>query len=761
MADFKDETTAAECVYSNMKTFANYTIKTKFPNYIDGLKDIGRRILWTIHKMPGLPKELTVSGKVVEMHPHGDASINMAISVMTQPFTHIVPLVYSESNFGSYDGDDPAGARYVDVGESDMARELFFDDTNLDMLKMVTCESESGTEPANLVPKLPTALMIPGFAIAVGYQSNTAPCSIPELCKLTKEFIKLRNSNVDWMPKTRKTLVKYMLPDFATHCMLRNSSELIEHYRNGDFDYPAVVDGVMTVTRDRIIIYNLPPDKAFREVTFKVGSTMAKSKGSWEAQNFQQMEDFADKDEGVMHGKFECVVRRGMNPFDVLATLKKKIQFSSNWIPSRHYTDHTGRLLKETPITLLDKWYNARYNEVLGDLKQTLNKLVDQQRRLMALVIIRDHDKEVFNIFRSSKDIETTVPILVEKFHLTRYQAKFVSGLTFAQITGKGKADLLAELEEIKKKMDELNKKFHQIPDIMIKQIEDFERKFVDKPYTQGEMTYDLRRRCTVPKYIGAAIYKKDGYILIEDELEFDKILKSFDPEEIDLMLFDRFGDIRAVGAEEDIEEGHDLPKYLNAGYVNRFVKPAYTACTLNKQGAMLLKGLVPPQENMRSALPIGNEFTLIVKSGVISREKVSEKYVRKGISAGPTIKDAMYVGPAGTDLIVIHGTSSQANNLIIERVDLSKNPGKLRKIPVGEWRILNVVHPDTKRVYVNIPEVLRQRCSTRHLVIDNIGDIVKPGERLNCVFGRNTIKSDFKFGLLRKKSSIVVATRV
>ena len=761
MSDFKDETTASECVDYNMKTFADYTIATKFPNYLDGLKMIARRVIYTIHRMgPTTHKELSVGGEVVKMHPHGDSSINTAISVMAQPFSHIVPLTFSSSNIGTYDGDDPAGARYVDVAESDAARALFFQDTNMDMIRLVPCESEIGTEPTNMIPKLPTALLIPNFAIAVGYQSKTAICSVPDLCKLTKEYIRLRASVVDWLPKVKRTLVKYMLPDFPTACVLRNGRVLIEQYRKGNFDYPALIDGIMSMTKDRIIIHTLPPDKAFRKVTFGVGSTMAKSKGSWEAQNFQQMEGFADRKQGIMQGNFECTVRRGMNPFDVLATLKKKIQFSGNWKPDRNYTDYSGRLLRETPISLLDKWYSARYNEVLGDLKQTLSSLVDQQRRLLALIIVRDHAKEVFDIHNNAKDTEVVIPILVKRFELTRYQAKFVSTLTFGQITAKGKEDLQKELDEIKRKMEELNKQFHRIPEIMIEHIESFENRFVIKPYKQGSMTFDLSRRCIVPKYIGAAVYRGNGYILIEDEKEFDKVLRDFDPEDIDFKLFDTFGDIRAIGTDEDIGEDVDLPKYLRAGFVDRVAHFTHTACMFEKVGAMLIKGQVERQNNMKYAVPVGNEFTLITKQGYISHEKVTEKTLRKSVSAGPTMKDAIYVGPAGTDLIVIHGSSSQPNNLMIERVDVSKGPVKLRKIVVGEWKILNVVTPDTQRVYVNIPQVLRSRCSTRHLVIDNIGSLISTGQRLNCTFGRSTIKSDFDICVLRRKSTIMQAMR-
>lgn len=769
MSDYKEIVTASDCIGDNIKTFADYTIETKLPHYLDGLKAINRRILVTLNRMgPGLKKELSVGGEVVTMHPHGDSSINTAISVMAQPFTHIVPLVFSASNIGNYDGDEPAAARYVDVAEADVARELFFTDINPNMFDMVPCESEIGTEPAYLIPRLPTSLIISSLAIAVGYQSKIPSMGIAEVCKLTKEYIKLRSENIDWQTKVRKTLIQYMLPDFATDCLLRNSKQLLAEYRNGNFDAPILLDGTMEVTKDQIAITTLPPGKVFRKTTFDVGMTMAKVKNSWENQNFQQMEGFSGDEQGIMKGYFICVVRRGMNPFDVLATLKKKLQFTGYWRPERHYTDSTGKFRSETPLTLLDAWYNMRYNAVLGDLKQTLNNMVDQQRRLLALIIICDHDEEVFHIFKKAKDKEATVPELVNRFKLTKYQAKFIASLQMHQITAKGKDDLMAELEDIKKKMEELQKKFHQIPQMMIASIEKFEKMFVEKPYTQGKMEFDLSRRCIVPKYVGAAIYKENGHILVSDENEFDKILKNFDPEFIDFKLFGRSGDLIALGSEEETE-GIDLPKYIKAEYVGKVGRAKYTACMFKKGGASIVSGLVPRQDAMMYTVPLEcsdggkTRFIVVDKSGHIHSELVDDKHLRKSVSSGPTMREAVWIGPGNmNDVVIVHGNSSQPNNLIIERTDLSTAESyRLKKIPVGSWRILAVASADTKRIYLNIPAELRQRCTVRHIVIDNIGDVVKPGERVNCTFGRTTIKSDFTVSPIRKKSSILVAKRV
>lgn len=768
MADFRTFRDAAEEICADIETYGKYTILTKFPNNLDGLKKITRRILWVLHDKcrndKDLQKELSIIGDVVRMHPHGDQSIGTAISVMAQPFSHIVPLVYSHCNIGNYVGDSPAAARYVDIYESDIAKTLFFQDINMDMFKMVPCESEKGTEPAYLIPRIPTALLVQNLAIAIGYKTETFPMSIGDICKMTKEFIAIRSKNVDWMLKM-KPLAKYTLPDFPTASVLRNSKQLLSEYRKGNFDVPIVMDGTMKVLKDKIIIYTLPPNKSFHTVTYNEGSICAKQKNSWEAQNFQEMIDYTGKDKkdesaGIMRGEFICTLRRGVNPFDVLAMLKKKLQFTSNWKPDNRFVDNDGNMTVETPFTLMSKWYDIRYTAVLGDLKQKLNDMVDQQRRLMALILVCDHTDEVYKIFKESKDEKDTIPKLTKRFNLTRYQAVYLASLKFAQITAKGREDLMAELEATKKMMNELQEKFHRVPEIMISHVEDFEKKYIHQVYKQEKLQYDLSRRCRIPKYIGAAIFRGNGHIMVESEDEFDQILKDFgDPDEFELKLFDKFGELRAIGSDEPTP--HDLPKYFRSSYVDRVTDQKYTACICNKGGSLIASGLIGKLDNMSTIVPINKNFIAVYKNGMCQSETVNEKMIRKNPAAGPTMKDVVHIGSGGTDVIVIHANSSQPNLLMLERIDISKGAVKLRKIPVGTWKILGIYTPDIDRIYLNIPTEVRQRCATRHIVIDHIGEQIHPGEKLTMVFGRNTIKSNFDFSPLRKKSTIVIAKRI
>ena len=88
----------------------------RLPDVRDGLKPVQRRILYAMwHDLhvsadSRYIKCAAVVGEVMKSyHPHGDQSIYDALVRMAQPFSLRHPLVDGYGNFGSIDGDPPAG----------------------------------------------------------------------------------------------------------------------------------------------------------------------------------------------------------------------------------------------------------------------------------------------------------------------------------------------------------------------------------------------------------------------------------------------------------------------------------------------------------------------------------------------------------------------------------------------------------------------------------------------------------------------------
>jgi len=742
----KTECTASEAIFNNMKEYSEYTWRSKFPNVIDGLKPVLRRILLSLNANPAPAKESTVAGRVMEMHPHGDAAISDAISGLCQPFGNIIPLVESDGNVGTYVGERPAAARYLVVEQAKASEDLFFKNTVMKCLHMVPCESEIGMEPSNFVPIIPTTLLIPILGIGCGFKTETSAISVKELCDLAREFIKLKFCTANYQ-KSLDTLAKYMLPDFPSYCTLRNSKQIVAEYKKGNFDCPFVIDGIMDVTKDSIILITLPPDRSFGKVTNDIGMKTIRDKASWFHEHFFDVKDLAGRKSGNDKGRYVCTLRRGENPFEVMSTFKRLVQISSTWSPARLYFSDDSGLTEETPLSLLDKWADARQKVVLGGLKQRQIELQEQYRKLDALVKIVDHAKEICEIFRTSKDENATIKILVKKYDLTEHQAKYLQDLPLKKLTAKGRNELLEDIENVRKSNRALQVRLSKIPEEMIAPIDAFESKYADR----------FKAKCVVPKYIGTACYKGTGWVMLESLKECEQVIMKFGADDISFNLFRGPGEIVVIGTDDsDYDPRYDVPKYMHASYVNKLpCKCAYCSVKL-KDGVSF--GPIPSVVGLldRDPVPVGKQrCNVIVKHEGRQLVDLSPKVVRKTLDvSSPSIKDAIYVSPvADDDVIVIHGNTAISGTLVIDRIGAGKR--KLNTSSVGKTVVVGVYAATDDAILLTIPQSLSSRSPFKHLYIKNILNVVGPNSSVKVLLTRKRLSDDTKIVPMSSGSSI------
>ncbi len=138
----------------NFLDYASYVIRDRaIPHLIDGLKPVQRRILWTLHQKDDgrFIKVATVAGAAMQYHPHGDASINDALVVLTNKRY----LIEGQGNFGNiFTGDVPAAGRYIECRLTDLARNEIFNDEITDFVPSYDGRAK---EPVTLPSKLPSA----------------------------------------------------------------------------------------------------------------------------------------------------------------------------------------------------------------------------------------------------------------------------------------------------------------------------------------------------------------------------------------------------------------------------------------------------------------------------------------------------------------------------------------------------------------------------------------------------------------------------
>lgn len=161
---------------------------------IDGLKPSQRRILYTMHKhkVTSLQKSANVCGKVLEFHPHSDASVyETALSMVDSSEYTQFPLLHGKGNFSKVYFSDkdsqPAASRYTEMCLAEKAGTYFGE---MGGIPMQPTEDGHTNEPVVLPVSFPSILCTPTQGIAVGVSCNIPSFNFNDVLTLTIEYIK-------------------------------------------------------------------------------------------------------------------------------------------------------------------------------------------------------------------------------------------------------------------------------------------------------------------------------------------------------------------------------------------------------------------------------------------------------------------------------------------------------------------------------------------------------------------------------------------
>jgi len=229
----KNQFYASDFISKGMTIYAFSTLASKLPHVMDGLLQLHRRILWSIKTDFELKQVAVRMGDVMsKYHPHGDSSISDGITLLAKPYKFQIPLLDKEGSAGTYSNPRPSAPRYLDVCCSKFTKDVFFDDMVESALKLVKSEYERDLEPLYFIPKIPTALILSVFGIAVGFKCDTVQYDLGSVCQLVVEYIKLRKTP-DFHSKL-PNLIRYLIPDSTCLTVLRNQKQLMQEYHKGN-----------------------------------------------------------------------------------------------------------------------------------------------------------------------------------------------------------------------------------------------------------------------------------------------------------------------------------------------------------------------------------------------------------------------------------------------------------------------------------------------------------------------------------------------
>ncbi len=369
------------------------------PDVRDGLKPVHRRILYASQEggfVPGRPyrKSAKIVGDVMgNYHPHGDASIYMALARMAQDWAMRVMLVDGQGNFGSMDPDLPASMRYTEARLSKAAMALL-EDIDKDTVDFGPNYDGSREEPLVLPARFPNLLVNGAGGIAVGMATNIPPHNLGEVIAACKAYIGAMFSGTDI---TNDELIEIVPgPDFPTGGLILGRGGARNAYTSGRGSI---------IMRARHKIEEGRGDRrsiVLTEIPYQVGKS-GLVEGIAEAAKDKRIEGVSDiRDESNRFGvRIVIDLKRDATPEVVLNQLWRHTQAQSSF-PANMLALRGGRPELLSLREIIEAFVRFREEVITRRSKFELLKARERAHVLLGLVVAVTNLDEVVRIIRGS-----------------------------------------------------------------------------------------------------------------------------------------------------------------------------------------------------------------------------------------------------------------------------------------------------------------------------------------------------------------------
>ena len=168
-----------------MKKFAaNVQLARAIPDIYDGFKPVARRVLYAIAIIAKAYKKnkkvLALRGDVIQIHPHGDSSVDDVITDLSKEWELTYPLIQIEGNNGNPSGDESAAARYLEGMITKYAYDCYFKEWSEDIVELSPSYNQDLLEPDYLISRFPDLLLRPTVGFAYGIATNIPSFNLQE-----------------------------------------------------------------------------------------------------------------------------------------------------------------------------------------------------------------------------------------------------------------------------------------------------------------------------------------------------------------------------------------------------------------------------------------------------------------------------------------------------------------------------------------------------------------------------------------------------
>ena len=455
------------------------------PDLRDGLKPVHRRILYSMYESGYTPdKPFRKSAKTVgevmgNYHPHGDSSIYDAMVRMAQPFSYRYVLIDGHGNFGSLDGDGAAAMRYTEARLSKLSLELLRD-IKKDTIDFVPNFDGTAKEPSILPCRFPNILVNGTMGIAVGMATEIPPHNLGEVIDGCVAYIENHDIDTDGLMQYIKG------PDFPTGAIILGNSGIKKAYETGRGTI--TIRGKVAIeehgSHSCIVITELPYQvnkKAFQE---RIGELVRDKL----IDGIADLHEETNLENGI---KIVITLKKDANANVVLNNLYKLT------LLQKTYGINFLMLDQGKPRTLglkdiITKYVEYQKEIIIRRTKYDLAKAEERVHILNGLKIALDNIDEVIRIIRGSQSDDIAKQQLIEKFGLTDIQTEAILEMRLRRLTGLEKEKILAERDELLKKIDEYRAILaddEKVLQIIKEELLEIKERFGDERRTHIDMT--------------------------------------------------------------------------------------------------------------------------------------------------------------------------------------------------------------------------------------------------------------------------------
>ena len=487
-------------------------ISRALPDVRDGLKPVQRRILYAMLQ-EGITaggrtkKSASIVGEVMKnYHPHGNAAIYDAMVRLAQDWVMRYPLVTSQGNFGSVDGDPPAAERYTEAKMSAVAMSLVedIDKDTVDMAQTYLADPDI-LEPTVLPALLPNLLVNGASGIAVGMATNIPPHNLGEVCDGVARLIDDPEATTEDLTKIVKG------PDFPTGGMIY-SRDLPTVYGTGhgrivmraQVGFEEAADG-----KEQIIVRELP----YQVNKARLLSSIAELVKDHKLEGIDGLNDESDRNDAT---RIVIKLKSTARPHTVLNNLFKHTQLQLSFgAIMLALVDGRPQVLGLKAI--LQHFIDFRRVVVTRRTTFLLARARERAHILEGLMKCLDHLDEVIAIIRAAQDERTAQRGLEERFELSERQSKAIVDLRLGRLTRLEAGKIREEYEDLIKEIAHLEDVLGnpRLVDGIIKdELATIRRKFADARRTEiNHGDVELNEEDLIPREQVFVTLTNRGYI--------------------------------------------------------------------------------------------------------------------------------------------------------------------------------------------------------------------------------------------------------